>query len=455
MRIRLLLYSLLLVAFTPVSALISNAQSPPKEKPKLKDFGSSLKRLKWDAQRNVTIEDGNQETYRQRADEDVLRVETSLVLCDLLVLDARGNPVEGLTANDFEVSEDGTQQQIQVFARGDALDLPRSIVLIIDYSGSQFPYLHTSIDAAKTLIDKLSPRDQMAIVTDDVELLVEFTDDKTLLKSSLDLLLRRTRHYPGALTEIFGRKKPRFGRSAQYSALLATLKEAFQEDERPIIVFQTDGDEAFNLRNPIVIPSIPPNLPPDLLEQEKKLLQWRLKEVVEQRVEFSLEDVYRAAEKSRATIYTIIPGFRFVGLSPEKQLEQVKSEYQKTSLTWAGTSSGQFRARARKRTEDRLKRTPDEAWRYRANENLKVQSALAHVATLSGGSTEFLEDPSQAQEIYSRILAGINRRYVIGYYPTNKEHDSKRRKINVEVRNHPDHQVMGRKSYFAPGPVEP
>jgi VWFA-related protein len=453
MRSRSLLYSLtLLIVVNSFYAQPSTAQSTIEEKPKLKDFGSSLKRLKWDARRNLAVENEHQENNGKSGDEeDVVRVETTLVISDLLVLDDRGRPVEGLSANAFEVSEDGTPQKLAVFTRGDSLDLPRSIVLIIDYSHSQFPYLKTSIDAAKTLVDKLNPQDRMAIVTDDVELLVDFSGDKTLLKSKLDLLIRRTRNYPGALTEIFGRRQPRFGRSAQYSALMATLKEAFAEDLHPIIVFQTDGDEAFNLRNPIVVHSIPPNLPDEFLEQERKSLQQRRREVEQNRVEFSLEDVYRAAERSRATIYTIIPGFRFVGLTSAEQLERVKAEYRETSLAWSTTLSGRFKARAREQMEERLKKTPDAAWRYEATQNLKVQSALAEVAPLSGGSTEFLEDPSQAQEIYSRILLDINRRYLLGYYPLNKKHDGKRRKIRVAVRNHPDYQVIGRRSYFAPG----
>ena len=80
-----------------------------------------------------------------------------------------------------------------------------------------------------------------------------------------------------------------------------------------------------------------------------------------------------------------------------------------------------------------------------------MQSALARLAAITGGWTEFLEDTSQASDIYSRIFSDINRRYVVGYYPTNKQHDGKRRKINIEVKGHPEYVLMGRKSYYAPG----
>jgi hypothetical protein len=84
----------------------------------------------------------------------------------------------------------------------------------------------------------------------------------------------------------------------------------------------------------------------------------------------------------------------------------------------------------------------------------KMQSALALLATITGGWANFLGDPSQADEIYSHILSDMNRRYIVGYYPTNKEHDGKRRKLGIDVPGHPEYIVMSRKSYFAPEPEQ-
>jgi len=112
-------------------------------------------------------------------------------------------------------------------------------------------------------VDKLNPRDMMAIVTDDVELLVDFNRRQRTLKRKLDSLEKKATS--GGWLSI-----RKFGRSAQYSALMATLMEAFNdEDQRPLIIFQTDGDELGFLRNSTLLDSIPPNLPPDL--QEKAL----------------------------------------------------------------------------------------------------------------------------------------------------------------------------------------
>ena len=75
--------------------------------------------------------------------------------------------------------------------------------------------------------------------------------------------------------------------------------------------------------------------------------------------------------------------------------------------------------------------------------------AMVQMAKLTGAWPEFLEQPGQADEIYTRILSDIDRRYVLGYYPTNRTRDGKRRKVAVEVRGHPEYLVWGQKSYFA------
>ncbi len=428
----------------------STVVSQERERPTLKNFGSSLDNLKWDPQRKAAVETKPKEDKaKPSGDVDVVKVETSLVACDVLVLDPRGQTVQGLTQKDFVLSEDSKPQQVGIFSLGDNATVPRSIVLIIDYSTSQFPFINTSIAAAKMLVDKIAPIDRMAIVTDDVELLQDFTNDKRTLKDKLESLRRRSSSWDTPNTS----PKQHFGRSNQYSALLATLREMFdEEDQRPIIIFQTDGDEAALLRNPITVRQVPPNLPKDMRkEAERALSNWQ-KDPRNKPREFSLNDVYRAVEKSRAIIYTVIPGFQLIGLSLDEQIEKMEAEQVRTFQAWNARLPDHIQTDILKRQQDRWARTPPEARRYEVGEELKVQASLAVVSTLTGGWTEFLEQPSQADEIYSRIFSDINRRYIVGYYPTNKEHDGKRRKISIEVRGHPEYVVLGRRSYLAPEP---
>jgi VWFA-related protein len=438
----------LLAAILLAVAGASIGRSQQQDKPKLKEFGSSLKRLKWDP-----IKKEARETYAPakgtNSNDDVITFDTTLVATDLLVTDKQGRPVRGLTANDFVISEDGKPQQVGHFFLGDNVNRPRSIVLIIDYSRSQFPFIRDSVEAAKLFVDKLGPRDQIAVVTDDVELLIDFTSNKTDVQKRLNSLVQRNVGSKGFLG--LRDKRAFFGRSAQFSALMATLKEAFDdEDQRPIIVFQTDGDELEYLRNPIITPAVPPDLPPDLREEVQNEVEQKKKLQRVSMTEFSLDDVYREIEKSRATIYTIIPGIRLLGLSRDEQLRRVKAKDDKTVATWEEATPAKTKEVSDAREQERKKRLLPQILDATLDDELKVQSTLFEVSKTSGGWAEFLESQSQATAIYARILADLNERYIVGYYPTNKERDGRRRQVNIEVKGHPEYVIAGRKSYYAP-----
>jgi len=396
----------------PFSALPSQAQSKD-EKPKLKKFGSSLERLKWDPAKQAAVETAGPQAADGIPVEDVFRITTDLVVCDVKVLDPQGRVVAGLTKNDFEISEDDQLEEIGHFSLGSDSGIQRSIVLIIDYSGSLLPYINWTVEAAKTLVDKLGPKDRMALVTDDVELLVDFTTDRTMLKKALDKLRSR------ALVQ------NHMGKSEQFSALMAAARELFdEEDIRPIIIFQTDGDQIVFLQPPDPIEVLP-------IKRRRALIK-----------QFSLDDVYVAAEKSRATVYTVIPGQRLIAVPEKEQMERTRTYLRRSLEAMSGWSDDLKR---NYRPDDRLVAT---TLRF----ILQGQVAAAGVAKLTGGWTTFLEQPDQAEAIYSGILSDLNDRYVLGYYPSNKVHDGKRRKVLVTVRNHPEYTVWGRKSYFAPPP---
>lgn len=87
---------------------------------------------------------------------------------------------------------------------------------------------------------------------------------------------------------------------------------------------------------------------------------------------------------------------------------------------------------------------------FRAQQLHVMQQALNAVAPRTGGWTEFLEKPEDAEGIYNRILVDINHRYIVGYYPTNKAHDGTRRKLKFAIKDHPEYHVLGRLAYYAP-----
>jgi VWFA-related protein len=371
--------------------------------PRLKTFGKSAYLTPEQMERFSRKRD------RQAEDEDVVKVNTDLVVSDVLVVNQQGYPVRGLRQEDFIVKEDSQPQEISSFSIGSSDAVPRSIVLIIDYSNSQLPYVITSVEAAKTLVDKLNPRDRMALVTDDVKLLVDFTSDKQLLKAELDGLKKRA--MSGWL-----------GRSKQYDALMATLNELFSGDEeRAIIIFQTDGDQLEALGA-----AAPPELRPYVPAKK-----------------FSFEDLLTAAERARVTIYSIIPGVRFAGLSGLELLDHARRDWENRLKANAQLHPGA-------KLPEPTMTPPDEVLQRNAEHWTRLHLGVVGVAKITGGWAQYLEQPEQAEQLYAQILNDINQRYVMAYYPTNRKRDGMRRKVSIEIRGHPEYVIVGRKSYFAP-----
>jgi VWFA-related protein len=386
-------------------SIFATAQSFDYSPNGVKDFGSSLKKTDKKKKDRAKITKQNNHTATANED-DVIRIDTVLVANEVLVFDKNGNQVRGLRKEDFIVEEDGRPQVISTFLSGDSELIPRSIVLIIDHSFSQLPYIETSVEAAKVLVDKLNPNDRMAIVTDKVELLQGFTSDKNLLKDRLESLKN------AALSG-------QTGQSRQYSALMATLNEMFDDNGlRPIIIFQTDGDELSHLKG----------------EAANFLF------LGDGPIKFSYKDILTATEKTRATIYTIVSGIRLNGISDKEKLIRAKTDLVNSERAFAKLRNIAYTPDKQKVSERFLE--------SRAKRLSHQQEAIAEIARFTGGSTNYLEQPEQAEKIYSEILSKMNLRYVVGYYPANQVRDGKRREVITKVRGHPEYKILGRKTYI-------
>lgn len=81
------------------------------------------------------------------------------------VVDRNGEPVRGLTRDDFEVLEDGQPQTLSAFAAG---DFPLTVALAVDHSFSMAQdrgrMLQASKSAAKAFLSALRPADESLVV---------------------------------------------------------------------------------------------------------------------------------------------------------------------------------------------------------------------------------------------------------------------------------------------------
>ena len=96
---------------------------------------------------------GAAQTYKSRVES---------VRLDALVLD-RGQPVLGLTADDFEIRDNGAPQTVTLLGAG---ALPLDVILLLDMSGSlSVQRLEALRAAGGALLDALGPADRAALVT--------------------------------------------------------------------------------------------------------------------------------------------------------------------------------------------------------------------------------------------------------------------------------------------------
>lgn len=102
------------------------------------------------------IEDGD--------DGDVIKVSSRLVVVPVSVLDASGQPVLGLKAQDFRISEENKNQQIEQVS--DAEKVPLEIALLFDISASTDAMFQFEQEtAAKFLQEVMRPEDRATIFT--------------------------------------------------------------------------------------------------------------------------------------------------------------------------------------------------------------------------------------------------------------------------------------------------
>ena len=75
-----------------------------------------------------------------------LKLTTRIVGVSAVVLDNRGEPVKGLTKDDFTLKQDGKEEEIRYFSQDS--DLPLTLVLMVDTSGSQKMFIQDETDAS-------------------------------------------------------------------------------------------------------------------------------------------------------------------------------------------------------------------------------------------------------------------------------------------------------------------
>ena len=115
-------------------------------------------------------------------DDDVVRVNTELVVINVTVTDGAGNYVRKLRASDFQVFEDGKLVDPKLIVGFALQESPYAAVVLLDSSGSMEARFSLARSAAIRFLDGLRPEDVAAVYRFDskVERVQEFSGGRDL-----------------------------------------------------------------------------------------------------------------------------------------------------------------------------------------------------------------------------------------------------------------------------------
>jgi Ca-activated chloride channel family protein len=161
------------------------------------------------------------QAQQSQDDDDVVRVNTDLVVVNVTVTDASGKYARGLRRADFKLKEDGKDQTVSTFS---AEETPFAAVVLLDFSGSMENRMSMARSAAIHFLDGLRNEDVAAVYSFDseVEQIQDFSPSRDLAPIA------------------FGRRAK--GMTVLNDAILRAAKElSSRPEKRRAIVVLSDG----------------------------------------------------------------------------------------------------------------------------------------------------------------------------------------------------------------------
>jgi len=162
--------------------------------------------------------------------EYTIKLNADMVILSATVLDSHNALVSGLGKDNFAVYEDGVAQQIKHFSHE---DIPVTVGILVDNSGSMGPKRDDVIAAAMEFARSSNPQDQMFVVNFNDRVSFGLPADKPFTDRQDQLLL--------ALSAI-----RTIGQTSLYDGMVAGLDHLKQgnRDKKVLILISDGGDNA-------------------------------------------------------------------------------------------------------------------------------------------------------------------------------------------------------------------
>ena len=171
--------------------------------------------------------------------DEVVRVETDLVTVPVVVTDGRGRRVQGLTRDDFDVSDEGRAVELSYFASGTERV---ALVFLLDASGSARELLAEQREAALALFSRFGRGSRVSVIhfQEKPELSLPLTADLERARAAFRFV-----SVPDRRTAIF---------DAAEAAVRSFWSPREDATERRIVILISDGlDTSSAARSPGVV----------------------------------------------------------------------------------------------------------------------------------------------------------------------------------------------------------
>jgi len=166
----------------------------------------------------------------QGDNQDTIKINIDLVVLHASVQNSERIAVAGLNKGDFQIYEDGVLQQIESFSHG---DIPVTVGLVIDNSGSMRPKRSEVIAAALAFARASNAKDQMFVVNFNERVFFGLPANTAFTNSGTQLEI--------AMSQFAAQ-----GMTALYDAAAAGLEHLKKgnRDKKVLIVISDGGDNA-------------------------------------------------------------------------------------------------------------------------------------------------------------------------------------------------------------------
>jgi len=384
------------------------------------------------------------------AQAPVFRSAVDLVLVDVVVRDRSGAVVKGLTADDFELQEDGVRQQILSFAYdevgvnaapienasaianaatsasvpvvtgADASPVPshpltseevaghRLITLVFDTSSMAPDEVQKAIDGASKWVDgRMAPADLVAVaaIGSSLQILTDFTSSKEQVRSALTSLAAAS----GTAFDAVDTSTASTDDAAQSATDDATTTD---QSAQELDTFNND----VRLR---ALKTLAEALQP--IQQKKAILYFSSglqRSGTDNQVE--LRAAVNAALRANAAIYPI-DARGLQAIVPGGSARQA-------SRGGVGAFSGSSVAN-------------------QFTQLAAQQDTLTSLASDTGGTA--FTDSNDFGEAFTRVERDISAYYILGFSSTNANRDGRFRRISVRVKSRGNVRVQAKDGYYA------